>query len=100
MNTMQSVQQQLRFSVEQKTRVIGISDTSERLIEELVEQTTFQLRTDGLLEDEQAILRAEQNLDRFIAEMIAEADRLGYGELREDTFFAAKRKICPLWPIC
>ena len=40
------------------------------------------------------------NLLRFVAEMIDESRSQGLDGLHEPTFFAAKMKLCPLWPFC
>lgn len=43
---------------------------------------------------------AEENVRRFVREMIAEARSLGLSELHENTLAAAMSRLCPLWPIC
>jgi hypothetical protein len=40
------------------------------------------------------------NLSRFLAEMIDESRSQGLDGLHEPTFFAAKAKLCPLFPFC
>lgn len=49
------------------------------------------------------ISEAERAFETLIDEMIAEGSRIpGYqaGIIGEKTLEAAKRKLCPLWPIC
>lgn len=43
---------------------------------------------------------AEENLFRFVHEMVIEARQLRLSELHEPTFHAAVARICPVWPFC
>jgi hypothetical protein len=40
------------------------------------------------------------SLQRFVAQMIEESRSQGLDGLHEPTFFAARLKLCPLWPFC
>lgn len=43
----------------------------------------------------------EDDLRKFVRTMAEDAIQKGYIELHEDTFFAAKGRLCPgLWPFC
>jgi len=44
--------------------------------------------------------KAKDNLRRFLDEMESGRVELGYSEYREDVVSWARRKLCPLWPIC
>jgi hypothetical protein len=46
---------------------------------------------------EQEVLQA---VDLWIDEMITEARRLGLPDLHEQTFEAARLKLCPIFPFC
>jgi hypothetical protein len=49
---------------------------------------------------ERDLRKAKDNLHRFLDEMEAGRVELGYSEYREDVVSWARRKLCPLWPIC
>jgi hypothetical protein len=49
---------------------------------------------------EDDVWKARENLHRFLDEMEVGRLELGYSEYREDVVGWARRKLCPLWPIC
>jgi|GEM_PF-2509671 len=65
-----------------------------------IEYGAHHIASKGLLADKAEIKKAEDNIDRFISEMILEAERRGYGSMHEDIYKAIMTKLCPIWPIC
>ncbi len=78
----------------------GFSSTCEQYIKQYIEQGIYELDSSGVLNDFDRINQAENNLDKFVDEMIEEAVARGDDQLGENTFYAAKNRLCPLWPFC
>ena len=49
---------------------------------------------------EDDVNEAKANLRHFLDEMESGRVELGYSEFREDVVQWARRRLCPLWPIC
>ena len=79
---------------------MGFAPNCMDLVKHLMEDAARRIESDGLLSDQDQLLKAEANIERFISEMILEAKHRGYNELHEDTFANTMSKLCPLWPIC
>ncbi|GJL78272.1 MAG: hypothetical protein NPINA01_12610 [Nitrospinaceae bacterium] len=100
MSTIKSVQRKLWAKAQYRASDMGFAPDCRDLVEGTMEDAARRLSDDGFLSDQDQVAIAEANIERFISEMMLEARRLGYNELHEDTFAAAKSKLCPLWPIC
>ena len=55
---------------------------------------------EALATDPSRAQEAVDNLRAFVQEMATVAQLRGFSELHEPTFFAAFKKLCPLWPFC
>jgi hypothetical protein len=51
-------------------------------------------------DSEEDLREAKANLWRFLDAMEEGRDKLGYTEYREDVVSWARKRLCPLWPIC
>ena len=65
----------------------------------MIHEGASRMVDEGHVGDED-LRRAKDNLRRFLDEMEAGRVELGYSEYREDVVSWARRKLCPLWPIC
>lgn len=65
-----------------------------------IRQGLASLAAQGLSADPGSLLKARANLSILVSRMVVEAQQLGFKELHEPTFFAAKAALCPLWPFC
>jgi hypothetical protein len=81
------------------TIVAGSGLTIEPQCEQLLRTFVAQGET-GLIAFPDRRAEAVGNLSRFLAEMIDESRSQGLNALHEPTFYAAKLKLCPLWPFC
>ena len=72
----------------------------DRYLHAFVSEGVSRLGREKLLDDERAILVAGQSLELFVRGMIEYAQRQGWSELPESSFFAAKKFLCPIWPFC
>jgi hypothetical protein len=100
MATLDSVTRRLWAKAQYRAADIGFAPNCEYLVKQLIENAAQRIESEGLLSEPDQIAIAEANIERFISEMVLEARRSGYSELHEGTFEAAKKKLCPLWPIC
>lgn len=66
----------------------------------MIATASERLAAEDAIDTEAALAVADSAVTMFVSRMAVEATRLGFAELREDTFYAAQRSVCPLWPIC
>jgi hypothetical protein len=100
MATVDSVQRRLWARAQLRAADFGFAPFCETLVKDLTTDSANTLANEGYLSDPERLSIAEQNIDRFIKEMIDEARRKGYDQLHEDTYHFARARLCPLWPLC
>lgn len=89
------------YALHQATsRGFDFSPDSQRYLRELISEGAKRMRSEGVERDDAKIRLAQENLRSFINTMADEAKRRGFPRLREETFYAAKSRLCPLWPFC
>lgn len=79
----------------------SIAPRCEMLLRELLEEgaSTVEASTTEVSEPEK-LAAAKANTMLFVTSMVAEARRRGDLDLRDQSFFAVRDRICPLWPFC
>jgi hypothetical protein len=85
---------------EAKSYNLHFASDCERYLREMITRGVMELKTRGYERDENKLSDAERNLRLFIAEMVKEAKRQNLSKLHENTFYAAKNSLCPIWPFC
>ena len=100
MATVDSVQRRLWARAQLRAADFGFAPGCENDVKNLTTNAANTLANEGYLSDPERLNIAEQNIERFIKEVIDEARRKGYDQLHEDTFAFARARLCPLWPLC
>lgn len=59
-----------------------------------------QMEAEGVATKEPSILRAEENIIRFVTEMVADAQENKARRLKRSGFERIRKLLCPIWPFC
>ena len=96
------VAHRLWFAAAHQAAALGyeIASSCEHHLRPFLESGAYRMATEGVLDNGAHVVRAEASARAFVAAMVIEAQKLGYTELHEPTFFEAKKYFCPLWPFC
>lgn len=78
----------------------GFAPDCERYLRGMITDGVNQIQSEDVGKAKAKLANAEDNLRRFVSAMVDEAKRRGFPLLREDTFYSAKRGLCPIWPFC
>ena len=102
MPTIDIVRQRLWLAAAHQAAALGygIAPSCEHHLRPFLESGAQLMANEGVLDSEPHAVRAECSARAFVAMMVVEAQRQGYTELHEPTFFWARNLLCPLWPFC
>ena len=100
MLTQASLQRRLEATALYQAADFGFAPGCWSLVQSFVTTGVQQIVNSGALDDDVKIALAEADLLRFVAEMMVEAQNSGLTELHENTYDAAKLRLCPLFPFC
>jgi hypothetical protein len=75
-----------------------IAPVCEGLLRNFIHQGVSRLTLRGA--PPQEVNYAEENLRKFVLEMIAEVASSGLTELHENNFLSILKKLCPIFPFC
>ena len=94
------LQQLLAVAVEAAAPMTFTPNCHGIIVDKIREGIAARWEAPGAPSPERRMRVAEENLRKFVAEMKAEARKLGREDLGENTFAGAWSRLCPLWPIC
>jgi len=80
---------------------LGMTASCQQMIESTVRNGINRMQTQSVVEQEDKLRLAEDNLRRLIISMGAFAqDTASFPVVDDNCFDLAMKKVCPIWPFC